>query len=168
MFAPSSANSAGALHRPVKGWPVRHLIPPRPKSPPTPNANFRTDGITITHSALLSRSLGIQSGMSMISLKTWPHVARRFCSRVWSAAKAGHASKVATMRALGFFMAGLLCLILLAPSVGDNWPGEPCCPIRYVDYHRIVRDSGGISRNPQITSHACTVAGRGLGFYFSG
>src|SRR5260221_12380514 len=79
--------------------------------------------------------------MSMISLKTWQHVARRFCSRVWSAAKAGHASKVATMRALGFFMAGLLCLILLAPSVGDNWPGGRGCPIRDVNYLQIFRQN---------------------------
>src|SRR5439155_1062208 len=58
MFAPSSANRAGALHRPVKCSPVRHVIAPRPKSPPMPIANLRTDGITITHSALLSRSFG--------------------------------------------------------------------------------------------------------------
>ena len=40
----------------MKCWPVRQVIAPRPKSPPTPNANFRTEGITMTHSALLSRS----------------------------------------------------------------------------------------------------------------
>jgi hypothetical protein len=41
---PSSANSAGTLHRPVKCSPVRNVIAPRPKSPPTPNANFNTEG----------------------------------------------------------------------------------------------------------------------------
>src|SRR6266704_114315 len=104
MLAPSSANSAGALQRPVKCSPVRHVIAPRPKSPPMPIANFRTDGITITHSALLSRSFGIPSGMFMISFNTWPHVSSRFCSLLSFAAKVGQPRNMATIRTPVFLM----------------------------------------------------------------
>src|SRR5260370_4013152 len=122
MFAPSRANSAGALQCPVKCWPVRQVIAPRPKSPPTPIANFSTDGITITHSALLSRSFGIPSGMSIISLNTWPHAARRFCSLLSFAAKVGQARKTAMTKTLIFLMARLpnICSILAPSALYDN------------------------------------------------
>jgi hypothetical protein len=37
---------------------AQQVIAPRPKSPPMPNANLRTEGITMTHSALLEKVLG--------------------------------------------------------------------------------------------------------------
>src|SRR5260370_4608969 len=112
MFAPSRANSAGAVKGTVKCWPVRQVIAPRTKSPPTPNANFRTEGITMTHSALLSRSFGSPSGMSIISLNTWPQASKRFCSRLALLAKVGHARKMAKTRTPAFLMAQLLIGIL--------------------------------------------------------
>src|SRR5579863_5348512 len=93
---------------------------PRPKSPPTPMANLRTVGITITHSALLRRSLGMPSGMSIISLKTWPEASRRFCSRDFSAAKAGQDRTIVRMRADVFFMEVPPHYILWESSVGDQ------------------------------------------------
>src|SRR5262249_46562212 len=95
MLAPSRANMAGALQGPVQCCPVRQVIAPRPKLPPIPMANFLTEGITITHSALSSRSFGRLSGMFRISLRTAPHSCRRFCSLLSSAPKAGRARTVA-------------------------------------------------------------------------
>src|SRR6516162_3319013 len=104
MLAPSSANRAGALQWPVKCCPVRQVIAPRPKSPPTPKANFRTVGMTMTHSALFRRSLGIPSGISIISLNTWPHAAIRFCSRLSLAANAGLANRILISTAQNFLV----------------------------------------------------------------
>src|SRR5262244_1012126 len=104
MLAPSNANIAGALHGPVKCSPVRQVIAPRPKSPPTPKANLMTEGITMTHSALLRRSFGIPSGISIISLNTWPQLRRRFCSLLSSAANVGHDRNTAMTKTQAFFM----------------------------------------------------------------
>src|SRR5215831_9934026 len=69
-----------------------------------PKANFTTEGITMTHSALLRRSFGIPSGMSMISLNTWPQLERRFCSLLSSAANIEVDRNIAITKAQDFFM----------------------------------------------------------------
>src|SRR5260370_2205944 len=50
------------------------------------------------------RSFGMPSGMSIISLNTWPHAARRFCSLLSLAEKVGQARKMATIETPIFLM----------------------------------------------------------------
>src|SRR5215471_3048241 len=63
-----------------------------------------TEGITMTHSALLRRSFGIPSGISIISLNTWPQLRRRFCSLLSSAANIGQDRNKAIAKTQAFFM----------------------------------------------------------------
>src|SRR5216684_3138647 len=55
-------------------------------------AALSTDGITMTHSALSSRSEGMSSGISRISLRTVPQLSRRSASFCSSAAERGRAT----------------------------------------------------------------------------
>ena len=80
MLPPCSVYMAGAPHAPSNDLPVRQSIAPRPKLPPTPSATFIIDGMTITHSALSSRSRGMLSSTPRISSITTPQVSRRLCS----------------------------------------------------------------------------------------
>src|SRR5260370_30797628 len=66
----------------------------------------------MTHSALLSRSFGSPSGMSISSLNTWPQASNRFCSRLSLVAKVGHARKMAMTKTLTFLMIRLLDILL--------------------------------------------------------
>src|SRR5258708_2283536 len=60
-------------------------------------AAFRTDGYTITHSDLSSRSCGISSGMSRISFKISPQFSRRSVSFLLSTAASGNARAIASI-----------------------------------------------------------------------
>src|SRR5215469_4869074 len=53
------------------------------------NAAFRTEGYTMTHSALSSRSCGMSSGMSRISFNTVPQFCKRAASFLSMAANSG-------------------------------------------------------------------------------
>src|SRR6266851_5457625 len=61
-----------------------------------PIANFFTEGMTMTHSASLSRSVGRLSGISRISFITSPHCSRRSTSFLLVAAAADKQPSAAT------------------------------------------------------------------------
>src|ERR1700682_2970788 len=71
---------AGAPQAPLNFDPLRQTIAPRPQLAPTPKASFRTEGITMTHSAFSRSSWGMLSGMLITSCMTTPQVSRRSCS----------------------------------------------------------------------------------------
>src|ERR1700682_1768047 len=74
-----------------------------------PMANFLTEGMTMTHSASLRRSVGRLSGISRISLRTSPQFWRRSTSFLVFVAAAGMQAKAATQSvATNFFMRGVL------------------------------------------------------------
>ena len=90
---PSRRIIAGALHGPVKCSPLRQVMAPLPQLPLKPTASLRTEGITITHSALSKRSVGMLSGISRISFRTVPQLSRRSASFWSSAAESGKATR---------------------------------------------------------------------------
>src|SRR5882672_10856701 len=75
------------------------------------NAAFNTEGKTITHSALSSRSCGISSGIFMISSITMPEFSRRSVSLSLSARAVSRGAAVRARsipRASGFLMSSFL------------------------------------------------------------
>src|SRR5256885_6282135 len=84
--------NTGALH-----WlPPRQLITPDPYSPPTMNAAFFIDGMTITHEAFSHSSSGMPlSGAARSSCNIRPESLNRFVSSAEIVANADVASKLA-------------------------------------------------------------------------
>src|SRR6267378_8455404 len=74
-------------------------------APPMPIANFFTEGMTMTHSASLRRSVGRLSGISRISLRTSPQFWRRSTSFLLLALAAETQAKAAMQSAgMTFFI----------------------------------------------------------------
>src|SRR5215471_14738757 len=80
--------------------PVRQLMTPLPYSPPTTNAPFLIDGITMTHCALFQRSSGMPlSAEPRSSSRMAPASESRFASSFVSAEKAARRNRLNDFRA---------------------------------------------------------------------
>src|SRR6516225_3017647 len=104
---PPTVNIDGGPQCPVP--PRRQTSAPRPKLPPTPSANFISDGITPTHTALSNRFCGIAfSGVPMTSFSTLAALCSRSASLVFSAASAPAQVVRQTKMLTSFLIFGLL------------------------------------------------------------
>src|SRR5580693_5689321 len=107
-------NIEGADQRPLKFFPPRQVIGPRPPVPPTPNANFFTLGRTMTQSAFASTSAGT-SLLASIACNTVVALPRVSSSLPLSAAHTGNVEKIRSRDVSKQSMAFLVCCIAIQP-----------------------------------------------------
>src|SRR6516225_116284 len=89
---------------------MRQLMTPAPYTPPTRNAAFLIDGITMMHSDLLHRSSGIPlSGELRSSFRIAPASLSRFTSSFDKAANAEVATNTAQQMRISFFILDSPC-----------------------------------------------------------